>query len=83
MGNKQQILAAVKWLSVAGTAIGLMITFYSFFVSGVTQDYMLSIGIGVMVGFMFIFGTMIFLPLIEEFTGKSKPEMSGMIKNRI
>jgi cadmium resistance protein CadD (predicted permease) len=83
MGNKEQTLAVVKWLSAAGTAIGLMITFYSFFVSGATQDYMLSIGIGVMVGFMFIFVTMIFLPLIEEFTGKSKPEMSGMIKNRI
>jgi cadmium resistance protein CadD (predicted permease) len=83
MGNKEQTLEVVKWLSAAGTAIGLMITFYSFFVSGATQDYMLSIGIGVMVGFMFIFVTMIFLPLIEEFTGKSKPEMSGMIKNRI
>jgi hypothetical protein len=83
MGNKQQTLAAVKWFSAAGTAIGLMITFYSFFVSGITHEYMLSIGIGVMVGFMFIFVTMIFLPLIEEFTGKSKPEMSGMIKNRI
>ncbi|EDL63810.1 hypothetical protein [Bacillus sp. SG-1] len=83
MGNKQQLLAAVKWLSAGGTAIGLMITFYSFFVSGITQEYMLSIGIGVMVGFMFIFGTMIFLPLIEEFTGKSRPEINGMFKNRI
>jgi zinc transporter ZupT len=82
MGDKQQTLMAVKWLSAAGTAIGLVIALYSFFVSGITQDYFLSIGIGVMVGFMFIFGTLIFLPLIEEFTGKSKPEITGMIKNR-
>jgi zinc transporter ZupT len=82
MGDKQQTLVAVKWLSAAGTAIGLLIALYSLFVSGITQDYFLSIGIGVMVGFMFIFGTLIFLPLIEEFTVKSKPEMTGMIKNR-
>ncbi|RIW35346.1 hypothetical protein D3H55_08090 [Bacillus salacetis] len=83
MANKHQTLAAVKWLSAGGTAIGLLITFYSFFVSGATQDYLLSIGIGVMVGFMFIFGTMIFLPLIEEFTGKSRPEINGMVKTRL
>ncbi|WP_456271894.1 hypothetical protein [Bacillus sp. AK031] len=83
MSNKQQTLAAVKWFSAAGGAIGLMLTVYSFFVSGVSQDYFLSIGIGVMVGFMFIFGTMIFLPLIEEFSMKSKPEMNGIVKNRI
>ncbi|MGM0846405.1 MAG: hypothetical protein ACQEUT_15630 [Bacillota bacterium] len=83
MGDKHQTLAAVKWFSAAGTAIGLILSIYSFFVSGITQEYFLSIGIGVMVGFMFIFVTLIFLPLIEEFTGKSRPVMTGMIKNRL
>jgi len=55
-----------KKLTSFGILIGLLVFLSSFFVSGPSAPYQLSIGISIMVSSMLLFGFGMFLPLMEE-----------------
>ncbi|MGG0719327.1 hypothetical protein ABE096_17255 [Robertmurraya massiliosenegalensis] len=53
-------------ITMVGILLGFLVFLSSFFVSGPSAPYQLSIGISIMVSSMLLFGFGMFLPLMEE-----------------
>ena len=72
--NKSQLktLLFVKKMTSVGLILGLIVFISSFFVSGIKHEYLLSIGISIMVSSMLIFGFGLFINLMEDVTNGSK-----------
>lgn len=70
--NEKQIksLLFMKTMTGFGLLVGLAVFVYSFFESGIKQDYILSIGLSIMASSMLLFGFGLFLNLMEEVTSK-------------
>lgn len=59
-----------KKLTSIGIFFGFLVFLSSFFVSGTSAPYQLSIGISIIVSSMLLFGFGLFLPLMEEASGE-------------
>ncbi|MFZ3589666.1 hypothetical protein ACOI1C_10365 [Bacillus sp. DJP31] len=66
--NKKQLRTMTfgRRMTSIGLVVGFMIFLSSFFVSGIKQDYILSIGLSIMVTSMLLFGFGLFLMLMQE-----------------
>ncbi|QOR67074.1 hypothetical protein IM538_02575 [Cytobacillus suaedae] len=69
-------LLVIKRITTVGLIIGFVLAVYSFFVSGISQGYFLSVGISVMVSSMLVFGFGMFLALIEELSQNNQVNKS-------
>jgi hypothetical protein len=66
MNEKQlKTLTFGRRMTSLGLFIGFIVFFTSFFVSGVKQDYIFSIGLSIMVSSMLLFGFGLFLMLMQ------------------
>ncbi|MBT2688772.1 hypothetical protein J7I93_11310 [Bacillus sp. ISL-47] len=73
MNEKQQrVLRFFRNLTASGLILGFAVFISSFFVSGIKGEYILSIGLSIMVSSMLIFGFGIFIHVMEEMTEGSK-----------
>ncbi|MBX9973933.1 hypothetical protein [Cytobacillus firmus] len=70
--KQQKVLHFFRNVTAAGILLGLIVFISSFFVSGLTGQYVLSIGLSVMVSSMLIFGFGFFINVMEEMTQGSK-----------
>ncbi|WP_026582222.1 hypothetical protein [Bacillus sp. J33] len=70
--RQKRILRLFRNITGAGLFIGLVVFLSSFFVSGITGQYILSIGLSIMVSSMLIFGFGFFINVMEEMTEGSK-----------
>ncbi|UOE53015.1 hypothetical protein LIT38_12580 [Bacillus sp. CMF12] len=70
--KQQKVLHFFRNITAAGILLGLIVFISSFFVSGLTGQYVLSIGLSIMVSSMLIFGFGFFINVMEEMTQGSK-----------
>ncbi|WP_264739312.1 hypothetical protein [Cytobacillus firmus] len=70
--KQQKVLHFFRNVTAAGILLGLIAFISSFFVSGLTGQYVLSIGLSIMVSSMLIFGFGFFINVMEEMTQGSK-----------
>lgn len=70
--KQQKVLHFFRNVTAAGILLGLIVFISSFFVSGLTGEYVLSIGLSIMVSSMLIFGFGFFINVMEEMTKGSK-----------
>jgi TRAP-type C4-dicarboxylate transport system permease small subunit len=70
--RQQKILQFFRNLTGIGLFLGFTVFITSFFVSGISGKYVLSIGLSIMVSSMLIFGFGLFINLMEEMTEGSK-----------
>ncbi|MDF2035719.1 hypothetical protein P2R12_01820 [Cytobacillus oceanisediminis] len=70
--KQQKVLHFFRNVTAAGILLGLIVFISSFFVSGLTGQYVLSIGLSIMVSSMLIFGFGFFINVMEEMTQGSK-----------
>ncbi|RBP96439.1 hypothetical protein DFO70_101246 [Cytobacillus firmus] len=70
--KQQKVLHFFRNVTAAGILLGLIVFISSFFVSGLTGEYILSIGLSIMVSSMLIFGFGFFINVMEEMTKGSK-----------
>ncbi|MCS0673980.1 hypothetical protein [Cytobacillus firmus] len=70
--KQQKVLHFFRNVTAAGILLGLIVFISSFFVSGLTGQYVLSIGLSIMVSSMLIFGFGFFINVMEEMTKGSK-----------
>ncbi|AND40057.1 hypothetical protein [Cytobacillus oceanisediminis] len=70
--KQQKVLHFFRNVTAAGILLGLIVFISSFFVSGLTGEYVLSIGLSIMVSSMLIFGFGFFINMMEEMTKGSK-----------
>lgn len=70
MDAKRKIITAVNAIGISVLTIGLMLFLYGFFVNGYTT--MTSIGIGTVIGAVFIFLIGMFFVATEEMLEKTK-----------
>ncbi|MBE4910519.1 hypothetical protein IMZ08_21000 [Bacillus luteolus] len=77
--NEKQLkpLLFIKRITTVGLIIGLALAIFSFFVSGISQGYFLSVGISIMVSSMLVFGFGMFLALIEELSQNNQVNKSA------
>jgi len=66
--KQQKVLHFFRNVTAAGILLGLIVFISSFFVSGLTGEYVLSIGLSIMVSSMLIFGFGFFINVMEEMT---------------
>lgn len=80
--DQLQLLTSIKKLTSIGFIAGITLFISNFFVSGISQDYFLFIGIGVMVSSMVLFGFGMFIALMQEVNDRG-PRVSRPAKPRL
>jgi high-affinity Fe2+/Pb2+ permease len=70
--NNQRVkpLLIIKKMTSIGVVIGVLISFFGIVESGIRMEYLLSIGISIIVSSMLLFGFGMILPLMEEASEK-------------
>ncbi|MRH44589.1 hypothetical protein GH741_18240 [Aquibacillus halophilus] len=58
----------IKRITTFGLLLGFIVFMSSFFASGISSDYLLSIGLGILVASMMTFGCSLCLNLMQDIT---------------
>ena len=64
--DQRKTLVHIKSIAMTGLVIGFIVISVNFFVSGLTREYFLFVGLSIMVSSMTVFGFGILLALMEE-----------------
>ncbi len=69
-GQRVKPLLFIKTITSIGLLLGTIIALFGIVESGIRMEYLLSIGISIMVSSMLLFGFGMFIPLMEEASEK-------------